>query len=422
MLFCACRAGDILNAFVGLWLVPKYVGPTELGAVMPLSTFASFLALPVSIFAMTFMKEMTALATNGEYGKMKSLMRSVFIGAGIFLVLSIVITHLTFPAFLKRIRVAEGSLGLLILTAAFSGAVAPLYQNALQALKRFKTISFLSIIGAPIRFVAMIATMPFRALSGYFVGQSATPVFIIGASIWSLRKELSVRAEPYWTKPTLRRFSTLLLGIAAYHYAANILGLVDQTVLRQRIPEIDSAAYYMATRFSDIAGFLTATLLTVLFPFTATLASEGKPTRPLVIKSAFAILIVSFILATVFLFFGRMVLSSLPDGDKYINFSWAIPWLIGIHALVAIPTFYANTEISAGRFNFLKWWIPLHVIFAAFVLLLTGYGYFTRFLPTKLCDFLAANNLTSLSAMLLWFTVTSTVKLAFTFFELLRQK
>ena len=25
LLFCACRFADVLNAFVGLWLVPKYV-------------------------------------------------------------------------------------------------------------------------------------------------------------------------------------------------------------------------------------------------------------------------------------------------------------------------------------------------------------------------------------------------------------
>ena len=30
MLFCACRAADLLNAFVGLWLVPKYVDPMRL--------------------------------------------------------------------------------------------------------------------------------------------------------------------------------------------------------------------------------------------------------------------------------------------------------------------------------------------------------------------------------------------------------
>ena len=31
MLFVASRAADVLNVFVGLWLVPKYVDPSELG-------------------------------------------------------------------------------------------------------------------------------------------------------------------------------------------------------------------------------------------------------------------------------------------------------------------------------------------------------------------------------------------------------
>ena len=124
MLFCACRAADLLNAFVGLWLVPKYVGSSELGAVMPLSSFAVFLALPVSIFATAFMKEITVLATHGEYGKMKSLMRGVFICAGAFLILALLTTRFVLPAFLMRIRVAEGSLGILIISTAFVGAIA----------------------------------------------------------------------------------------------------------------------------------------------------------------------------------------------------------------------------------------------------------------------------------------------------------
>ena len=223
MLFCACRAADLLNAVVGLWLVPKYVSPADLGAVMPLTSFASFLALPVSIFAMTFMKEVTSLATQGEHGKMKSLMRGVFIGAGVFLLVAIAMTRLMLPMFLERIRIVKGSLGIIIVTYAFLLSISPVYSNALQALKRFKTISFLNIAVAPLRFLVMFAAMPFRALAGYFVGQAAAPAFSIVASVWSLRKELSVPAEPYWNRPVFKKFSLLLLGIAVFYYSGSIL-------------------------------------------------------------------------------------------------------------------------------------------------------------------------------------------------------
>ena len=91
MLFCACRAADLLNAFVGLWLVPKYVDPSELGAVMPLTQFANFLAIPVAAFANTFRNELTRLSINKEFGKLKTLMRGVFAATAVFLFLAILL-------------------------------------------------------------------------------------------------------------------------------------------------------------------------------------------------------------------------------------------------------------------------------------------------------------------------------------------
>ena len=130
MLFCACRLADCLNALIGLWLVPKYIGTEELGAVLPLLSFAAFISMPANVFAMAFMKEIISLATYGEYGKMKSLMRGVFIGTGALLLIAIIVSHFIFPLFLQRIRIEKGSLGILILTSAFCSAVAPIYSNA----------------------------------------------------------------------------------------------------------------------------------------------------------------------------------------------------------------------------------------------------------------------------------------------------
>ena len=151
MLFCAARAADCLNVFVGLWLVPKYVEPSELGAVMPLTSLANFFAIPIAVFASTFRNELTTLAINRKFGQMKTLMRGVFIATAIFLFLAIVICRLVLPAYLERIRVAEGSLAIVILISSFVATIAPIYSNALQSLKKFKANSLISLVGAPIR-------------------------------------------------------------------------------------------------------------------------------------------------------------------------------------------------------------------------------------------------------------------------------
>ena len=422
MLFCAGRAADAMNVFVGLWLVPKYVGIAELGAIQPLTTFATFLALPASVFAMTFMKEVNTLAVHREFGRMKTLIRGVFLGVGAFLVLAIVAARFLMPLFLERIRIVNGSLGVLILAAAFIGCAAPVYTNALQALKRFKAISVISLIGAPVRLVTMLVAMPFRPLSGYFAGQSATPGFSMVASVLCLRRELSVPAEPYWTKPVIRRFAHLFLGMAAYQMSTMLCGLVEATVLRQRLPEVESAAYYMVTRFSDISSFISTTLLVTLFPYTAELAERGKSTRPLVLKSSLVMLCSGVILAAPFAVFGRRILALLPDGESYADFAWAIPWMIGINVLSAIQTFHTNTEASAGRFGFLKWWIPVNLAYLCAMQSVAGYGYFAAVLPEPVTAFLAAHNFHDLSAMLWWMTAIVIIRTLFCALDLSRQK
>ena len=297
----------------------------------------------------------------------------------------------------------------------------PIYSNALQALKRFNAVAFINVVSAPFRFLTMIIAIPFRALSGYFVGQIAQPALMIVTSLFCLRKELSVPSEPFWNKTILRRIAIFFTFLMLYNVSGGILGLIEQTVLRQRLPEIDSAAYYMATRFSEIAGLIGATFMTIMFPFTAEMAEQGRPTRPLVIKTSLATIVTSAILAFIFIVAGKPILSILPDGKHYSQFSWAIPWLIGISAISYIQGFHVNTEVSAGRFHFLKWWIPLHIIFATAILLITELEYFSNYLPISCCKFLSTFNFTSLEVMLWWFTVTTFIKTGFSICELFRQ-
>ena len=422
MLFFAARAADCLNVFVGLWLVPKYVEPNELGAVLPLTQFANFLAIPIAVFASTFRNELTSLTINRQFGKIKTLMRGVFIATAIFLFLAIIICKLVLPAYLERIRIAEGSLGIVILISSFIGTIAPIYSNALQSLKKFKANSLINLIGAPARLFAMLITMPLRAITGYFVGQTAPAAASIVGSIIALRKELSIPAEPYWDREIFNRLGRLffIFGISAI--AGGFALLVESTVLRQRLPEIDSAAYYMVTRFSDIAGFLAGALVFTIFPYTAELASKGKDYRPLIIKSSIAVFSTNAVLTVFFWIYGERILSFLPNGSEYASFWWAIPWLIGITSVNLCNNFYWTAQTSAFRFSYMKWWLPLTLLYPVALLLVTGYGYFTAYLPPSWAEFLASHNITSLSTVLWWMTGIAVAKSAGCAIGMARQK
>lgn len=361
LLFLAYRAADFLNMFVGLWVVPKYIDLSELGAVLPLASFATTFALPIYIFALTFMKEVNTLATRQEFGKLKSLMSGVFTFSLIFLVLAVAISRLIMPSFLEKIRIAEGSLGVVIFASAFLGCVAPIFTNAVQALKKFNQLAIIQIVTTPLRLITMLIAMPYRPLSGYFVGQSAIPGAQIFASLFFLRKELKVKAEKYWERKNVRKLALLFLGYLAYQLPTMIASLFDSTILRSSLSELDSAAYYLVTRFSDISNYITLTLITVLFPMTAEASERGEATKPFVMKALVAQIVFSALLALAFVFFGDIpFLRFIPGGENYLGYVKYIPILIGLNLLSSIQLFYTNTEASANRWGFLKWWLPIN--------------------------------------------------------------
>lgn len=421
MLFCACRAADCLNVFVGLWLVPKYVPPSELGAVMPLTQFANFLVIPIGVFASTFRNELNALAVERKFGQMKTLMRGVFIATAVILFLAIVLSRLLLPAYLERIRIAEGSLGFVIIIASFIGAVNPIFTTPLQALKKLKANALINLIGAPIRLLAMLVTMPLRALTGYFVGQSAPPTFGTLAAVFALRRELSVPAEPYWNRDIIRRFSTTFFLFGIWSIATGFANLVEATVLRQRLPELDSAAYYMVTRFSDIAGFLATALAFTIFPYAADLAAKGQDRRPLVLKTSLIVIGTNLFLAGFFTLFGERILRWLPNGEVYASYWWAIPWMIAIPTLMWLSALYTTSELAAFKYGFLKWLIPVIVIYPTALLFVTGHGYFDPYLPASWVDFLNHHNVYSLQTMLVWMTGYHLVRVVGSTLAMLKQ-
>ena len=419
MLFCACRAADLLNAFVGLWLVPRYVPQEELGALTPLASFASFLAVPVAAFANAFRNEISRLAGEREFGKLKSLLRGVFLATAAFLLVAVAAAHLLLPAFLARIRIVEGALGLAILAASFVSAVAPIYTNALQALKKFRTQSVVNVVGAPVRLAVMLVAMPFRALTGYFAGQAAVPAFNIAASVFGLRRELSAKPEPYWRREALRKFSRLFALFLAGGAAGGMYGLVESTVLRQRLPDMDSGAFYAVTRFSEIAAYLLYAVSFALFPLAADLSRRHCERMRLVWKALAANMAFCAIVAAAFSAFGRLLMS-IPAGGRYADYWWAVPWHIAITALCAVQALYTTAEIAAGRFGFLKWIVPMDLAYPALLLLVTGHGYFAGVVPASWTAFLDAHNVRTLSTMLWWMTAANAAKCAGCLFAMAR--
>ena len=110
---------------------------------------------------------------------------------------------------------------------------------------------------------------------------------------------------------------------------------------------------------------------------------------------------------------------------------WLVPKYVepselgAVMPLTQLANFFAipiAVFASTFRFGYMKWMIPLTLLYPAALLFVTGYGYFTAYLPASLTNFLATHNITSLSAMLWWKTAIAVLKALVCALAMLRLK
>ena len=399
MIFVACRSGDAIQAFIGLWLVPKYVGAEELGAVLPLQQLSGLFTVPLAVLATVFAKYVNVYATRGEFGKVRCLVRDVLVASAALFAVCIGAAYLVVPFFYERLRVVSGSLTALVLAAGFAGNVASLFTSALQGLKMFKTITVQNLVSAPVRLVTLLVAMPVRALSGYVLGQATPPAACSLLAFGSLRRRLA--PHPYdtsWRKdlPEIGRY---LWPYALCTLVGTFAGTLTATIYRQRLPEIESAAYYILTRLSDIAGFAATTVGMILFPLASEAHEQGDENRRLMWHSILATLGGSLLLAVVFVFAAAPVFSLTETWRPYLPYVHLLPVLTISLGIGLSSGIIANYELACNRFGATILLVAINLAYAALLVALTGCEFFRGILPDTLVDSLVSLNVARLSVL-----------------------
>lgn len=365
LLFLALRAADAINLYVAFALVPRHVAPAELGGVLPLVSFATLLSLPLFALAMAVMRESSVLCALGEYGRLKSLLVGVFAAVGAFGVAAIVLGSLLLPRTLGALRIASSTGGTLAVISAFLGCLAPVYTDALQALKRFGRLGIVEIAGAALRGCFLTVVMPCAPVAGYFAGQCLPPLVRIAGGTLALGQVWREPVRNWWTPDACRRLLGTVLLLLAYLGAPMLAGTAEQWALRTQCGDYESAGYYLLTRLSDLPNLVALPLLLVIFPYTARAAKRGGNALAYTRRAVVATFAAAAICAVAFVPYGRQLLALLPNGWLYTDLAPVLPMLAVSAGFAAGQTLYTNTAASAGRFGFLSWFAPLNLGYAA---------------------------------------------------------
>ncbi len=410
MLFCVQRLGDGISMFIGLWLVPKYVPADELGAVLPLAQIGALLGVPLAILLIPFGKFLNVYATRNELGKVKSMLRDVFVLAAVASVAIAMVARYLMPLVFERMRVADGLLSWLIVMTGVTSALTPLFYQALQALKKFRQISLVGFFSAPIRLVVLLVALPIRGLSGYFAGQLAADGFGILYCLASLRRLFSrqVAFQPYWQHG--REILAYTLPIAILVGAGRLQSAAEFFVIRHRLPEVESAAYYFITRFAEIPIVVWGAISMVFVPLVSERHESGKSVRSM-LKQSMAILLVS----------GGLVALALHLSAPYI-FAAVPTWvayepyapLMGVAAATCVARVafacFASYEMACRRFGFVWYTGSWCVLEAVALYVAGGISFFERWLPPAFVEAIETADLMRLH-VLVWVMLAFSVAL-----------
>lgn len=414
MIFLACRSGDAIQAFIGLWLVPKYVGPQELGAVMPLQQLTSFLTIPLAIVAVVFSRCVNTYATRGEYGKVRSLIRDVLAASLVLFAACTAGAYLLMPFFYERLRIVPGTLTLLVLACGLVTNLGSIIGSAQQGLKRFKTMSIMTLIGAPIRLVTLLVTLPIRALSGYILGQTTPAATTSALSVVDIHKALKPYAPDTSWRKDLPAICRDLLPFAICTIAGSCASTLVATVYRQRLPEIESAAYYLLMRFADMVGFVGASLGMVLFPLAAEEHEKGKENRKLLWHYICGTMAGCLGLAALFFFIAQPILSLSSIWRQYADFAWVLPLLTLAVGPGLVAGTIASYDFACRRNNTTVLLGILNFSYAIFLVSFTGCEFFRGILPDFCVNWMASlhiNSLARLTVISICFNVITVVSL-----------
>ena len=415
MIFFACRSGDAIQAFIGLWLVPKYIGPNELGAVLPIQQLCGLFSVPLAILAVVFSKFVNSYATHGEYAKVKSFIHDILLATAVVFLICILVAYLIVPHFYTRLRLSSGSLTILILVTGFTGNIASLFVNALQGLKRFKTLTIVNLIGAPIRLITLLIAMPFRALSGYLLGQITPPATATIITAFSIRKGLrGIPLDTSWRHdiPSILRY---LWPVTVFTASCALFNTISTTVYRQRLPEIESAAYYLISRFAEIAGYVGLSMMVILFPLAAEAHEQGRENTSFLKHTCAATIVTTCVLSVIFKITGPYIFSLTDTWSVYLPYVHLLPWVTLITGASTALGSFATYEMACRRFASTFIIAGFNIFITLILLTFTGWDFFRGTLPDYIIDWIAEHHLVDLTRITWFYAVSVTIQIIFLF-------
>jgi O-antigen/teichoic acid export membrane protein len=381
VLFVVQNIGALISVYIGLWLVPKWVSPSDLGAVLPLGQIGAILSLPLAVLMTPFSKFINVFSAGGEWGKTKALLIDVLALVAAAALLTAGLTFAIMPLVFERMRVHGSVLAVTLCGLGLTNVLMPLLGSALQAMQRFRILTVASALTPVVRLGLLWLLLPVAGLTGFFGTQLLTDVLYLGGAVWALRAVLGARVKRASYRSHLREIGLFTLPVITLTVVGRLHNTVELFVIRHRLPDIDSAAYYMFSRFAEIPSSIWGAMIIVFFPLVSDRHEKGADTDRILRQTLAFVLLAGLALGALLTCGAHWLLLLVPAGRAYLDHTWLMGLLVLRCVLTMAVICFTTHETACRRFRFAWYVVALQLLEVALLYALTGIGFFRPYLP-----------------------------------------
>ncbi|MEG2724412.1 MAG: hypothetical protein RR982_01000, partial [Kiritimatiellia bacterium] len=379
LFFTASRFADIVNAVNGLWIIPHFLPAALLGAVLPMLSFGGALAVPFSVLLAVFTRTLARYEALGQTAKAQSLTRDAFRFSGIAFLLIFLVSIPLMPWLFRILRVEPSAVGFVAIGYGLIAAFIPVTTAALQATKHFGALSLANLLAAPARILSMLLLLPSLGLLGYFFGQLVPLFVMLAVALFTLyRQRLLVLPVATVSRRLWLEDRREMIGYGLKVLAGTAFGVMGGTivsfVIRHQLTDDASAAFYLLSRFSEIAAYCSTTVSTVFFPYAVEAHTHGQNLRTLTGKLMLLLFLGGGGIALALYFVLPFLFAALPDYAPYVSTARWAAYLCGTTTLQMVSGLYFSHAHARNDFHYLWYYLPMTVLSALAILTLTDHS------------------------------------------------
>ena len=191
----------------------------------------------------------------------------------------------------------------------------------------------------------------------------------------------------------------LLQMIVLAFVFGTLFGTISATVYRQRLPEVESAAYYMLSRFAEISGYVGSAMSLVLFPMASEAHDQGAENDKPLRQTIFGTAVVTAGLAFAFAFLAKPIFSITATWKAYADYAYLLaPMTIGNGISIVVGAI-SSYETACRRFNALIALTVLLGLWIIFLVSFTGCGFYHGILTDDFIAWMESLHMAKLSSI-----------------------